>query len=545
MYKRILTAILIGINMLLPLAVPANAWAISGSDFQAGRIIDDSVFFNPATIDVNTIQAFLNSKVPLCDTNGTQIRGATTRAAYGTASGYPPPYTCLKDYAQSTPTLPAVRGLCNQYNGGTKSSAQIIYDVAQACGVNPEVLLVLLEKEQSLITDDWPWSTEYQSATGYGCPDTAACDSTYYGFFNQVFNAAQQFKRYARDSSSFSYVSGRNNFIQYKPNTNCGGSSVFIQNQATAGLYNYTPYQPNAAALGNLNGQGDSCSAYGNRNFWKLFNDWFGPTTTNSDAHTLNFIRLNHYSGKVELIGYPSIGAYGYTSRNTLLPFGDDTSAVPLFRPNGDLSFIKLNDPSGKVVVTTFSASSGFQQLSSMISVPYPAAPPDGSVVPRFRPNGDLSFINISQPSGKVQVVTYDYHSYFQQLSSQISVPYPSVPADGAVVPQFRPNGDLSFIRLNHYSGHVEVVTYSFYGYFQQLSSQIISAYPAVPPDGAVVPQFRPNGDLSFIRLNHYSGHVEVVDYAMNGYFQRVTDQDYSAYPSLTDSSNVKALFSQ
>jgi hypothetical protein len=31
----------------------------------------------------------------------------------------------------------------------------------------------------------------------------------------------------------------------------------------------------------------------------------------------------------------------------------------------------------------------------------------------------------------------------------------------------------------------------------------------------------------------------------MNGYFQRVTDQDYSAYPSLTDSSNVKALFSQ
>jgi hypothetical protein len=492
MYKRILTAILIGINMLLPLAVPANAWAISGSDFQAGRIIDDSVFFNPATIDVNTIQAFLNSKVPLCDTNGTQIRGATTRAAYGTASGYPPPYTCLKDYAQSTPTLPAVRGLCNQYNGGTKSSAQIIYDVAQACGVNPEVLLVLLEKEQSLITDDWPWSTEYQSATGYGCPDTAACDSTYYGFFNQVFNAAQQFKRYARDSSSFSYVSGRNNFIQYKPNTNCGGSSVFIQNQATAGLYNYTPYQPNAAALGNLNGQGDSCSAYGNRNFWKLFNDWFGPTTTNSDAHTLNFIRLNHYSGKVELIGYPSIGAYGYTSRNTLLPFGDDTSAVPLFRPNGD-----------------------------------------------------LSFINISQPSGKVQVVTYDYHSYFQQLSSQISVPYPSVPADGAVVPQFRPNGDLSFIRLNHYSGHVEVVTYSFYGYFQQLSSQILTSYPAVLPDGAVVPQFRPNGDLSFIRLNHYSGHVEVVDYAMNGYFQRVTDQDYSAYPSLTDSSNVKALFSQ
>ena len=25
---------------------------------------------------------------------------------------------------------------------------------------------------------------------GYGCPDTAACDAQYYGFFNQVYSAA-------------------------------------------------------------------------------------------------------------------------------------------------------------------------------------------------------------------------------------------------------------------------------------------------------------------------------------------------------------------
>ena len=53
---------------------------------------------------------------------------------------------------------------------------------------------------------------------------------------------------------------------------------MFIQNQATAGLYNYTPYQPNAAALAAGYG-GDACSAYGNRNFWNDFTDWFGPTT--------------------------------------------------------------------------------------------------------------------------------------------------------------------------------------------------------------------------------------------------------------------------
>ena len=36
-------------------------------------------------------------------------------------------------------------------------------------------------------------------------------------------------------------------------------------------LYNYTPYQPNAAALAAYPGTGDSCSAYGNRNFFFLF----------------------------------------------------------------------------------------------------------------------------------------------------------------------------------------------------------------------------------------------------------------------------------
>ena len=53
---------------------------------------------------------------------------------------------------------------------------------------------------------------------------------------------------------------------------------VFIQNQATANLYYYTPYQPNAAALRAGYGEGDGCSAYGNRNFYQYFTDWFGAT---------------------------------------------------------------------------------------------------------------------------------------------------------------------------------------------------------------------------------------------------------------------------
>ena len=253
-----------------------DAQALSGADFQPGRIIDDSVFFSSGNISPNDIQNFLNAKVPVCDTNGTQPYAGTTRAAYSTTRGYPPPFICLRNYSQDTPNKDPEPGLCGIYSGGEKTAAQIIYDIGVSCSINPRALIVLLEKEQSLITDDWPWSIQYRSATGFGCPDTAPCDIQYYGFFNQVFNAARQFKRYQRDANIFSYRSNRDNYIQYNPNSACGGSNVFIQNQATAGLYNYTPYQPNSAALSNIFGSGDACSAYGNRNFWRLFNEWFG-----------------------------------------------------------------------------------------------------------------------------------------------------------------------------------------------------------------------------------------------------------------------------
>lgn len=258
-----------------------SASALSGSSFTAGRIIDDGTFFNPNSMNTGDIQNFLNAKVPTCDTNGTQTHSSgMTRAAYGATRGNPAPYTCLRNYSQTT-TTKSPDAYCAGHTSGFKTSAQIIYEVAQSCGVSPKVLLVLLQKEQSLITDDWPWAIQYRSATGYGCPDTAPCDAQYYGFFNQVYAAARVFKYYSANTTNYNYRAGRNNYIQYNPNTACGGANVYIQNQATAGLYVYTPYQPNAAALNNLYGSGDSCSAYGNRNFWRIYNDWFGNPVGN------------------------------------------------------------------------------------------------------------------------------------------------------------------------------------------------------------------------------------------------------------------------
>ncbi|MDR1969883.1 MAG: hypothetical protein LBQ11_00845 [Candidatus Nomurabacteria bacterium] len=254
-----------------------SATALSGSEFQPGRIIDDAVFYNKSAMTAQQIQTFLNQKVPICDTNGTKIySGTKTRAQSGTERGNPPPFICLKDYRQDRPEK-----IANNYCGylpelKDQTAAQLIHAVSQACNVNPQVLLVLLQKEQSLVTDDWPFQIQYRSATGYGCPDTAPCDAQYYGFFNQIYRAAWQYQVYRANPNNYNYRAGRNNYIQYNPSASCGGQTVYIENQATAGLYIYTPYVPNKKALDNLYGTGDSCSAYGNRNFWRLFNDWFG-----------------------------------------------------------------------------------------------------------------------------------------------------------------------------------------------------------------------------------------------------------------------------
>jgi len=246
-------------------AKPQEVFAANGANFNPGNIMSDAVMSNYNSMSAWDIQNFLNNKVPVCDTNGTGPYAGTTKAAYGTAHGASPPYICLKDYSEN--------GI---------SAAQIIWNKAQEFRINPAVILVLLQKEQGLITDDWPWPVQYRSATGYGCPDSTpgVCDSQYYGFTNQVHWANTLFRRILDQSSTWTnYYPPGVRRIYFNPNAGCGYTDVNIQNLATSALYNYTPYQPNAAALNNLYGTGDGCSAYGNRNFWRDYSDWFGSPT--------------------------------------------------------------------------------------------------------------------------------------------------------------------------------------------------------------------------------------------------------------------------
>ena len=99
---------------------------------------------------------------------------------------------------------------------------------------------------------------------------------------------AKQWSRYKLDPEKYNYHAGQTvNILWNVAESGCGSAPVTIHNQATASLYDYTPYQPNAASLATYPGEGDGCSSYGNRNFYYLFTKYFGATgngTTTAEA---------------------------------------------------------------------------------------------------------------------------------------------------------------------------------------------------------------------------------------------------------------------
>jgi len=234
--------------------------ATAATAFNAGNIISDSKMFTSGTMTASQIQYFFDKKVPRCDSG----------------------YTCLKDFKMTTVSKSPNSYCSGSYSGArNESAAQIISKVSKACGVSEKVLIVMLQKEQGLVTHVWPSQFRYDIAMGYACPDDAACNSQYFGFQNQMYMAAYQLQRYTKDKYFNWYPVGKTSPVRYHPNIACGAGLVKIENKATAALYYYTPYQPNRAALRAGYGVGDSCSAYGNRNFVNYYTEWFGSTHGN------------------------------------------------------------------------------------------------------------------------------------------------------------------------------------------------------------------------------------------------------------------------
>ncbi len=279
------------------------AEAVSASEFQAGNIISDANFYDGNAMTEAQIQAFLDAKIGACLNT-----------------------LCLNVYKQTTTSRAQDRTVCNAYAGAADEPAsRIIFKVQQACGISAKVILVTLQKEQGLVLKNSPTSGTLGRAMGYACPDNTGgtCDSTYYGFFNQVYRGSWQMKRYSTPDIFGGFWAGQSRNILYSPNTGCGAKWVTIQNRATAALYAYTPYTPTAAALaaypGPASGADALCGSYGNRNFWFLYNQWFGSSID------------------VPCVGNPTkeITDYWASQGGSTGPFGDAVSPGIVAGPEG------------------------------------------------------------------------------------------------------------------------------------------------------------------------------------------------------------------
>ncbi|MDO5684360.1 MAG: N-acetylmuramoyl-L-alanine amidase, partial [Propionibacteriaceae bacterium] len=227
---------------LAPLAT--NATAASGLlGYDPNYLISDAVMYNSGTMNAAQVQSFLNEKGASC------VKGSDGSA-------------CIKDARFNTPNRPATQFCPNASVGRNgQTAAQVIMNSAVGCGVNPQVLLTILQKEQGLITTTDPTKRKYERATGFACPDFQACDSSYSGFVHQVYSAASRLQQYRMQPNNFNYRVGGTYNMLYNPNSSCGTAQVTLKSAATAALYNYTPYVANQAALDAVAGAGDSCSA--------------------------------------------------------------------------------------------------------------------------------------------------------------------------------------------------------------------------------------------------------------------------------------------
>ena len=360
--------------LILPIlaTISLSSGTAQASTFDPGRIIDDVIFTNASSMSVAQIQSFLNSKMPACDTNGAQqsemnnagvpdynSNGSIQRWEWGKYRYNQTTFPCLRDYTQD--------GV---------SAAQLIYNAAQTYSINPQVFIVLLQKEQGLVTDTWPLNVQYRSATGYGCPDTAPCDTQYYGLTNQLNWAGRLFRSVIDQNPSWysPYVKG-SNFIRWSPVASCGGSIVDVQNWSTAALYDYTPYQPNASALNAGYGMGDSCGAYGNRNFFLYFNDWFGSTTVPNFSAQAVWQQIYTDNTKATPLGW-----------NATLLSGQSAHAVIVMKNTGNQTWTQTGAfGTTDTRLSTFDSwgrTSAFCDNTWVINCTRPAALKEASVAP-------------------------------------------------------------------------------------------------------------------------------------------------------------------
>lgn len=230
------------VGLLMPNLLLSQVKA--SGQFEAGNLISDANFTSKDSMSVAEIQSFLETRGSVLVRVSPSQLGEGNNGRSAAQIIYEAVRTARTDFASSI--------------YGPSNPLQL--------SLNPQIVLVTLQKEQSLITGTYDpnsasTATALKWAMGMGCPDGIGCSEAYAGFTNQVvYGAAQLMYNYYRAASSL-YKPGLTYTISNTtgaPYYAAATQSVTIANSATSSLYQYTPHVFN-----------------GNYNFWLYMNRWF------------------------------------------------------------------------------------------------------------------------------------------------------------------------------------------------------------------------------------------------------------------------------
>ncbi len=232
-------------------------------------------------------------------------------------------------------------------DGKVKSAAEIIHGAAQRNGVSPRFLLALLQREQSLITDQAPTAKQLDWAAGFGVCDSCSMDdpalAKYKGFANQLEYAAANF-RYFMDNGA--RLSG---FRRVGVPALIDGVTVVPATSATANLYNYTPH------------------LHAQRNFWLVWQKYFvrhypsGSLVT--AAPEIPGTWLIRY-GERRLISSPAVLASRFDPGKVLAVEANDLLAYPAGKPIKFANYSLLRSPGGTVYLIVGEERRGFSSAT-------------------------------------------------------------------------------------------------------------------------------------------------------------------------------------
>ncbi|MBU6389264.1 hypothetical protein KGQ71_01990 [Patescibacteria group bacterium] len=246
--RKLIALIALMLTFLSPLARSATARATDPYPFDPNILISDDSFLRTESMTGDNVNQFL-------------ISHGSWLANYIIPQFVDVPYPCLD--SNGNPSYPTVRVEQVDVNGKPlygMRAADLLAQRAQQNGINPQVILVTLQKESSAITSAtassslsqaWPLFYGYNEPMAsfkLSCADSMAQAQGYGGIGQQL--------AYAPYGLHQMYSGGS---CPLTTALTIDGVSLNVKSRATAVLYCYTPHIYN-----------------GNHNFWYYFVTWFG-----------------------------------------------------------------------------------------------------------------------------------------------------------------------------------------------------------------------------------------------------------------------------